>query len=131
MRVSVVLDCSDPAALVPFWCAALGYEQAGTIADFAVLRPAPGEPPGPVFILQRVADPKVGKNRSHVDIHPPAQPGVLALADRLEALGGHRRGAPVTELLEEIGIWWQVMSDPEGNEFDLVADPGHPPPPAA
>jgi hypothetical protein len=44
-RVSVVLDCSDPAALLPFWCAALGYEPAGTVAGFEVLRPAAGEPP--------------------------------------------------------------------------------------
>ena len=129
MRVSVVLDCSDPAALLPFWCAALGYQPAGTVDAFEVLRPAAGEPPGPVFILQRVAEPKVGKNRSHVDIHPPAELGVAALADQLEALGGRRLGAPVTELLAEHGIWWQVMADPEGNELDLVADPGHAPPP--
>jgi catechol 2,3-dioxygenase-like lactoylglutathione lyase family enzyme len=128
MRVSVVLDCSDPAALVPFWCAALGYEPVGTIDGFEVLRPAAGEPRGPVFILQRVAEPKVTKNRSHVDIHPPVELGVPALADRLEQLGGRRLGGPVTELLDRLGIWWQVMADPEGNELDLVADPGHPPP---
>ena len=128
MRLSVVLDCSNPAGLVPFWCSALGYEQAATIADFEVLRPGAGEPAGPVFILQRVVEPKAGKNRSHVDIHPPLEVGVPALADRLEQLGGRRLGEPVTELLDELGIWWQVMADPEGNELDLVADPGHPPP---
>jgi len=37
-------------------------------------------------------------------------------------------GALVTELHDEIGVWWQTMLDPEGNEFDLVADPGHPAP---
>ena len=51
-----------------------------------------------------------------------------ALADRLEELGGRRLGDPVTELLHQLGIWWQVMADPEGNEFDLVADTGHPAP---
>jgi hypothetical protein len=64
-----------------------------------------------------------------VDIHPPADLGVAALADRLEALGGRRLGGPVTDLLAGYGIWWQVMADPEGNELDLVADAGHPPPP--
>jgi hypothetical protein len=128
MRVSVVLDCSDPAALVPFWSAALGYRPAASLDDFEVLAPREGEPAGPVFILQRVPEPKTGKNRSHLDIHPPLELGVPALAEQLEALGGRRLGGPVTDLLDEIGVWWQVMTDPEGNEFDLVADEGHPPP---
>ena len=126
MRVSVVLDCLDPRGLVPFWCAALGYEEAGSLDDFEVLRPREGEPPGPVFILQRVAEPKEGKNRSHLDIHPPLERGVIDLADELVARGGRRVGHPVMELYDEIGVWWQVMADPEGNEFDIVADPGHP-----
>ena len=75
MRMSVVLDCAEPERLVAFWCAALGYEHAGTIDGFEVLRPAAGEPPGPVFILQRVAEAKTGKNRSHVDITRPLRPG--------------------------------------------------------
>jgi hypothetical protein len=32
----------------------------------------------------------------------------------------------VVDLVDEIGVWWQVMADPEGNELDVVADPGHP-----
>ena len=126
MRVSVVLDCLDPTALVPFWCAALGYEPAGSLEDFEVLVPREGEPPGPVFILQRVPEPKVGKNRSHLDIHPPLERGVPSLVDELESRGGRRVGHPVLDLIDELGIWWQVMADPEGNEFDVVADSGHP-----
>ena len=128
MRLSVVLDCNDPQALVPFWCAALGYAPAGTLPDYEVLTPSKGEPTGPVFILQRVAEPKDAKNRMHLDVHPPLEVGVPALIERLEALGGRRKGEPNTELLAELGIWWQLMVDPEGNEFDLVADPGHPAP---
>ena len=38
MRVSVVLDCLDPKGLVPFWCAALGYEPVGfTTAEAAMM----------------------------------------------------------------------------------------------
>jgi len=126
MRVSVVLDCLNPQALVPFWSAALGYQPAGSLDDFEVLQPREGEPTGPVFILQRVAEPKTGKNRSHLDIHPPLERGVPSLVEELVALGGRRIGAPVLELVDELGIWWQVMADPEGNEFDVIADPGHP-----
>ena len=35
---------------------------------------------------------------------------------------------PIRNLLETIDSWWQVMADPEGNEFCVVADQGHPPP---
>lgn len=126
MRVSVVLDCLDPQALVPFWSAALGYQPAGSLDGFEVLQPREGEPPGPVFILQRVPEPKTGKNRSHLDIHPPLERGVPSLVEELVALGGRRIGEPVVELVDELGIWWQVMADPEGNEFDVIADPGHP-----
>lgn len=126
MRVSVVLDCLNPQALVPFWSAALGYQPAGSLDGFEVLQPREGEPPGPVFILQRVPEPKTGKNRSHLDIHPPLERGVPSLVEELVALGGRRIGEPVVELVDELGIWWQVMADPEGNEFDVIADPGHP-----
>jgi predicted enzyme related to lactoylglutathione lyase len=126
MRISVVLDCLDAAGLVDFWAAALGYEHVGSVPGFEVLRPAEGQPPGPVYILQSVREPRSGKNRMHVDIHPPLELGVPAQLARLEALGGRRVGEPVTELLEELGVWWQVMADPEGNEFCVVADPGHP-----
>lgn len=128
MRISVVLDCADPVSLVEFWSAALGYRSAGSVPGFEVLVPAEGEPEGPVFILQQVREPKSVKNRMHVDIHPPLDLGVRALVSRLEELGGTRIGEPVTDLLDEIGVWWQVMADPQGNEFDVVADAGHPAP---
>jgi hypothetical protein len=136
MRLSVVLDCRDPHALVGFWSAALGYRHAASISGsgvgsgpgYEVLIPADGEPPGSVFVLQAVAEAKAGKNRMHLDVHAPLELGVPALVERLEGLGGRRVGDPVTELLVEHGIWWQVMQDPEGNELCVVADPGHPAP---
>ncbi|MEO6411864.1 MAG: VOC family protein [Pedococcus sp.] len=128
MRLSVVLDGRDLSLLVPFWTTALGYDAVFSLPEFEVLRPREGEPPGPVFILQRVPEEKAGKNRMHVDVHPPLTLGVPGLVERLEALGGTRIGQPVTDLLEAIDSWWQVMADPEGNEFCVVADPGHPAP---
>lgn len=125
MRISVVLDCRDPQTLVEFWSTAMTYRQAGSLPSYEVLVPAEGEPPGPVLILQQVDEPKTGKNRMHIDIHPPLDLGVPALVARLERLGGSRVGDPVTGLLDDAGVWWQVMRDPEGNEFDVVADPGH------
>ncbi len=128
MRLSVVLDGRDLSVLVPFWSAALGYDTVLSLPEFEVLRPREGEPPGPVFILQRVPEEKAAKNRMHLDVHPPLELGVPALVARLEGLGGQRLGVPVTDLLDELGIWWQTMTDPEGNELDVIADPGHPAP---
>ena len=114
---------------VPFWTAALGYDAVFSLPDFEVLRPREGEPPGPVFILQRVpeerAPARTGCTSTSIRRSSSACP---ALVERLEALGGRRIGEPVTDLLEAIDSWWQVMADPEGNEFCVVADGGHPPP---
>ena len=129
MRLSVVLDCADPAALVPFWAEAMGYRLATSLPGFEVLVPRAEEPEGPVFILQRVPEDKQGKNRMHLDVHVPLDIGVPEQASRLVGLGARRVGAPVMELWQTAEIWWQVMADPEGNEFCLVADPGHPAPP--
>ena len=49
----MVVDCVDPAALVPFWAAALGYRPADTVAGYAALVPAEGDT-GPVLLLQGV-----------------------------------------------------------------------------
>ncbi len=88
MRFSVALDCLDPKGLIPFWQAALGYTHVWSVPGFEVLQPGEGEPPGPVLILQQVPEPRSGKNRMHLDIHPPLELGVPALVERLQSLGG-------------------------------------------
>ena len=127
MRFSVVLDSVDPGAVVDFWREALGYRLAAELDTFLVLAPDPaaesGDPAagtGPVVILQQVPEPSAGKNRMHLDLHPADAEAHVA---RLEGLGARRVGPRVTELLEQLGVWWQVMADPQGNEFCVVADP--------
>jgi catechol 2,3-dioxygenase-like lactoylglutathione lyase family enzyme len=118
VRTSVVLDTTDPDALVDFWSAALAYRPVGSPPGYRVLVPAEGEPPGPVLVLQRVDEAKDGKNRVHLDAHPPV--GTAAQhVERLESLGGTRVGGWVTEIA---GIRWQVMRDPQGNELCVVDD---------
>ena len=121
MRVSVVLDSVDPQAIAAFWQEALGYRLAADLGTFLVLTPLERDVPGqPVVILQRVGEPPAGKNRMHVDVHPADARAHVA---HLESLGGSRVGEPVTELLESVGVWWQRMTDPQGNVFCVVADP--------
>jgi Glyoxalase-like domain len=121
VRVSVVLDTVDPHAIAGFWQEALGYRLAADLGAFLVLVPRDRQVPGqPVVILQRVDEPPAGKNRMHVDLHPPDAEVNVA---HLESLGAARLGERVTELLESQGVWWQRMSDPQGNVFCVVADP--------
>ncbi len=131
MRISVVLDSTDPRAVAGFWQEALGYRLAADLGRFLVLAPAsedgvPAGPGEPVVILQEVGgEMREGKNPVHVDLHPPDAAAHIA---RLEALGGRREGPPVTELLGELGVWWQRMTDPQGTVFCVVADPPQPAP---
>ena len=62
-------------------------------------------------ILQGVPEPKVGKNRMHVDI---VVDDVEAEVHRLQALGARR----IDEGVQSFGgTQWVRMSDPEQNEF--------------
>ena len=119
MRISVVLDSVDPAGILGFWEEALGYRLAADLGAFLVLV-SRDDRSEPVVILQRVPEEPAGKNRMHVDVHPPDAEAHIA---RLEQLGGRRVGPRVTELLESMGVWWQPMADPQGNVFCVVADP--------
>ena len=114
MRVSVVLDCLDPDALVPFWETALGYHLVDRADGYRILAPLEGQPPGPVLILQPVPETKEVKDRMHLDVHAD-EPAAHVL--RLERLGARRVGAPVAAY----GVEWQTMQDPEGHEFCVVA----------
>ncbi len=113
--IGLVLDCADPDRLAPFWSAALGYANLGSAGSYVLLAPEGGS--GPNLLLQRVPEPRVAKNRMHVDLHTP---DIEAEASRLVELGARRlQRAP----LEEHGTHWVLMADPEGNEF-CVCDGG-------
>ena len=113
--VKLVLDCADPDVVAPFWAEALGYVVLGSVEAYTLLAPAEGTD-GPQLLLQRVAEPKVGKNRMHLDLTCTDVPGEVA---RLEALGATRVAGPVAEH----GSTWVVLQDPEGNEL-CVCDGG-------
>jgi predicted enzyme related to lactoylglutathione lyase len=114
-HVGLVLDCDDPAALAEFWGPALGYTNLGSAGSYTMLIASDGD--GPQLLLQKVPEPKAGKNRMHLDFHVP---DIEAEAARLEALGARRlEAAPYGEH----GTSWFLMADPEGNEF-CVCDQG-------
>jgi hypothetical protein len=107
--LEVVLDCEEPKRLAEFWREALDYRDYYTDANLAVLVPKKGSLPPLLF--QRVAEPKAGKNRMHVDI---VVEDIEAEVHRLQALGVRR----IDEGVQSFGgTRWVRMSDPEQNEF--------------
>lgn len=120
----MVVDCDHPASLTRFWAQAVdGYRVAPyDDAELARLREMgiddpeddPGvlvEPPSPELprlYFQQVPEPKVAKNRVHLDLRAD---DVDAEAARLIALGA-------TELHRVRS--WITLADPEGNEFCIA-----------
>ena len=114
-ELGLVLDCADPEKLAEFWAPALGYFNLGSVGSYVAL--FPDGTPGPKLLLQRVDEPKAGKNRMHFDAEVA---DIEAEAARLVGLGAtHVSEAP----LSEHGSTWVLMTDPEGNEF-CVCDGG-------
>lgn len=112
---AVTLDCHDPQELARFWCALLGVEVRGQWEQYVGLRPQ--QPGHPRLVLQRTEDPRPPKNTLHLDLHVPSAADLPAAVERAVSLG-----ATVVAAHEEAGERWQVLSDPEGNLFCLVAD---------
>jgi predicted enzyme related to lactoylglutathione lyase len=108
-RVDLVLDCESPGRLVDFWREALDYREYFTDTSFAVLVPKEGT--APPLVLQGVPEPKVGKNRMHLDI---VVDDIEPEIKRLRALGAQR----IDEGVQSFGAThWVRMLDPENNEF--------------
>jgi predicted enzyme related to lactoylglutathione lyase len=108
-RVELVVDCAEPEGLAMFWCEALDYRDYFTDGNLVVL--VPNEGIASPLLLQRVPEPKAGKNRMHLDI---VVDDVEAEVNRLQGLGAHR----IDEGVQHFGgTRWVRMSDPEQNEF--------------
>jgi catechol 2,3-dioxygenase-like lactoylglutathione lyase family enzyme len=120
---TITMDCRDERKLSAFWTAALGYNVAvDQPGDWMVLRDPSGT--GPRIGLQVVPEPKVVKNRVHLDLIPTE--GELEVeVRRLESLGARR--VRYVENDPDESHW--VMADPEGNEFCCVRPSWEPRPP--
>jgi len=102
----VTIDCADPRKLAEFWTEALGYTVLHDLEWFVVLSGGEGKLN---LGLQKVPEPRTGKNRVHVDYHTEDR---AAAVERLVKLGATVLGE------EEVpGLTWTVLADPDGNEF--------------
>ncbi|MFF5077862.1 VOC family protein [Actinoplanes sp. NPDC000266] len=130
-RIDLTFDTRDAVRLAEFWKLALGYEDEPPPAPFANrdewvasfgedeadsegggawLRDPDGV--GPRLVLLDVPEPKVAKNRLHIDVRAGNWAGVLAKADELARAGGS-----VSAVFDGHHV---VMADPESNEFCIA-----------
>jgi catechol 2,3-dioxygenase-like lactoylglutathione lyase family enzyme len=115
MRIgNIAIDCNDLDAMKAFWSRLTGYTELFGDDSFVFLGDAEHAGWTKLF-LQKVPEPRVGKNRLHIDLYVPDRE---AAAAEVEAAGGGR----VAEH-ENGPVRWLVMTDPEGNEFCLVEPP--------
>jgi predicted enzyme related to lactoylglutathione lyase len=115
LRVTeVVIDCADHRQVVDFWAAALGYERREVNEQYVALVPPAREPGRPPLLFQRVPEPKIAKNRVHLDFRTPVMADEVARLVRL--------GATVLAERSLADFAWTVLADPEGNEFCVSGD---------
>jgi predicted enzyme related to lactoylglutathione lyase len=108
-ELQITIDCADPDRLAEFWATALGYVRHGSQGPYRSIVDPGGRHPELVF--QRVAEPKVGKARIHLDVYVD---DIAAEVERLTQLGARSvEGGSFEEESER----WRVMTDPEDNEF--------------
>jgi predicted enzyme related to lactoylglutathione lyase len=106
---NVVIDCADHDVVIPFWTSALGWTAYPINDQFVGLRAPAGEAVGFDILFQKVPEPKVGKNRVHIDFDAADMEAEVA---RLVGLGGRK----VAE--HALGTFrWTIVADPEGNEL--------------
>jgi hypothetical protein len=103
----VVVAAADPAALGRFWSALLDRPITAETADEVDVAVADGLE----LVFVPVADPKVTKNRVHLDLASASLDEQAAIVARAESLGARQVD------LGQRGVPWVVLGDPEGNEF--------------
>jgi catechol 2,3-dioxygenase-like lactoylglutathione lyase family enzyme len=117
--VHLVIDAAEPSRLASFWARALGWVVAADEPDEVVVWPAGFDYPGPTalpLVFVPVPEPKTTKNRLHLDLATTSLEHQATEIDRMLGLGAVRA---------DIGqgqVPWEVLADPEGNEF-CVLDP--------
>src|SRR5215475_16199628 len=118
----LAIDCADPDRLAEFWCSVLGYEvQNDDNGVITIGSPAVPEgknrrgPVPPVLTFAHVPEGKIVKNRVHLDVNPTDRSQDEEIV-RLIGLGA----TVVNDNRPEFS--WVTLADPEGNEFDVLAD---------
>ena len=112
--VAIVIDCADAPALARFWADVLGRQVAeDSTSEHVILLAGDGDTNWPLITFNTVPEPKIVKNRVHLDLISDT---FDAETERLLSLGAHR-----LRDVQRDKSRWTTFADIEGNEFDLIA----------
>jgi len=111
---SLCFDANDPSRLARFWAAALNWQIQDDETHEAVTMKSTD---GTRFLIDflRVPEPKVGKNRIHLDLVSESVEDQTEWVSRFIALGANRVDIGQPKDAKHV-----VLADPEGNEFCVV-----------
>ena len=104
---ALAIDCTDPSGLAHWWSRVLGGTVEVHPQGYATLH----TPEGLALDFLPVPEPKTGKNRLHLDVR--SRDFATAVEQAL-TLGATRADDIYA------GGRWQVLRDPEGNEFCIL-----------
>ena len=108
----IVVDAHDISSLARFWAAVLGWMVLSEREREVVIGPDDGAPLGMCFMP--VENLKVVKNRLHVDLTCGADERAGEI-ERIISLGARR-----VDIGQTGSESWDVLADPEDNEFCVV-----------
>ena len=110
---AVVVDCAEPAAVAGFWRLATGWTPASSTTHGMSFRSPEGV--GPYLELLPTAEPKVVKNRIHLDVAPYPDEELSAAVSVLLKQGA------VPDDVGQGDVPWSVLADSQGNEFCVLS----------
>jgi hypothetical protein len=112
--VGIAIDCADAPALAQFWADVLGRHVAeDSTSEHVILLAGDGDTGWPLITFNTVPEPKIVKNRLHLDLISDT---FDAETERLRSLGAHS-----LRDVQRDKTRWTTFADIEGNEFDLIA----------
>lgn len=104
--VQIAVDALSKPAEVEFWRVVLSYRQRGDEGLFD------DRGRGPQLWFQDMDEPRLQRNRIHVDLSLPHQEAASRVQAALAAGGS---------LVRDHAPQWWTLADPEGNEVDIAA----------
>lgn len=114
--IAITFDCGadELETLSEFWAAALGYDQVfpGYLVDPAGVRPR--------LAIEVVPEPKIAKNRWHLDLYVDDLDSLEPKARALLALGA-TEVHHIDEVTHGFTNVFTTLLDPAGNEFCVCA----------
>lgn len=110
----IVIDCNQPQLVAAFWSQVLSWEVKREDDFLWMSESGEDDSAGAVLVFAPVRERKAVKNRVHIDVSPRGCEQAEEL-DRLLGLGAR----PVD--IGQGDVPWEVLADPEGNEFCLLS----------